>query len=198
MGLHYTLEGEQYDDDFIVLDLDDKFDVILGLSWLRRYEPKVRWQHRSVKMPAACSSDGHLMNVMERPEACGCTASESDGLTCGTVDSTTAQYHTVTTNHTVEEAAGGCADAQAAPKVHYSNKSSGSGHGRTPSGRHPSNKKPVANTRQHDDPRSAGESIVEDIAMVAQPQLEDVEGISPHVLEERNPQELHAERTGSQ
>ena len=61
-----TLEGEQYDDDFIVLDLDDKFDVILGLPWLRRYEPRVSWQHRSVKMPAACASDGHLMNVMER------------------------------------------------------------------------------------------------------------------------------------
>ena len=29
--IHYTLEDLQYDDDFIVLDLDDKFDVILGL-----------------------------------------------------------------------------------------------------------------------------------------------------------------------
>ena len=73
VGIHYTLEGEQYDDDFIVLDLDDKFDVILGLPWLTRYEPRVSWQHRSVKIPAACSSDGHLMNVMERPQACGCT-----------------------------------------------------------------------------------------------------------------------------
>ena len=24
VGIHYTSEGEQYDDDFIVLDLDDK------------------------------------------------------------------------------------------------------------------------------------------------------------------------------
>lgn len=31
VGIHYTLEGKQYEDDFIVLDLDDKFDVILGL-----------------------------------------------------------------------------------------------------------------------------------------------------------------------
>ena len=31
VGIHYTLEGEQHDDDSIVLDLDDKFDVILGL-----------------------------------------------------------------------------------------------------------------------------------------------------------------------
>ena len=35
VGIHYTLESEQYDDDFIVLDLDDKFDFILGLPWLR-------------------------------------------------------------------------------------------------------------------------------------------------------------------
>ena len=41
VGIHYTSEGEQYDDDFIVLDLDDQFDIILGLPWLRRYEPKV-------------------------------------------------------------------------------------------------------------------------------------------------------------
>ena len=54
VGLHYTLEGKGYDDDFIVLDLDDKFDVILGLPWLRKYEPWISWQHRIVKMPAAC------------------------------------------------------------------------------------------------------------------------------------------------
>ena len=41
LRIHYTLEGERYDDDFIVLDLDDKFDVILGLPWLRRYNPRV-------------------------------------------------------------------------------------------------------------------------------------------------------------
>ena len=40
---HYTLKGEQYDDDFIVLDLYDKFDVILRLPWLRKYEPRVIW-----------------------------------------------------------------------------------------------------------------------------------------------------------
>ena len=81
---HCTLEYLQYNDDFIVLDLDDKFDVILGLPWIRRYKPRVSWQHQTVKMPATCSSDGHPMNVLERPQACGCTVSECDGLTCGT------------------------------------------------------------------------------------------------------------------
>ena len=45
VGITYTLKGVQYNDDFIILDLDDKFDVILGLPWLRRYEPQVSW-HR--------------------------------------------------------------------------------------------------------------------------------------------------------
>ena len=62
------------------------------------------------------------MNVLDRPHACGCTASECNGLTRDTVASTTAQDHIVTANDTVEEAAGGYADAQAAPKVHHSNK----------------------------------------------------------------------------
>ena len=141
VGFHYTLEDLQYNDDFIVLDLEDKFDVILGLLWLRRYEPRVSWQHRIVKMHVTCSLYGHLMNFLELPQACECTASECDGLTCGTVVSTTAQDHSVTTNHTVKEAAGGCVDAQAAPKVHHSNKSSGSGYSSTPSGRHPGIKK---------------------------------------------------------
>ena len=136
-----------------------------------------------MKMPATCSSDDHLMNALERPQACGCTVSECDGLTCGTVVSTTARDHSVTTNHIVEEAADGCADAQAALKFHHSNKSSGSVHGCTPSGRHLSKNKPVAHKGQHDDPRLAGDSIVEDLAVVALPQLEDVEGVSPHILE---------------
>ena len=32
VGFHYTLEDLQYNDDFIVLNLEDKFDVILGLA----------------------------------------------------------------------------------------------------------------------------------------------------------------------
>ena len=48
VGIHYTLIGEQYDDDFIVLNLGDRSDVILGLPWLRRYAPRLICQQRSV------------------------------------------------------------------------------------------------------------------------------------------------------
>ena len=71
VGITSTLKGVQYNDDFIILDLDDKFDVMLGLPWLRRYEPRVSWHRRIVDMPVNCSSDGHLMNAMERPLTCG-------------------------------------------------------------------------------------------------------------------------------
>ena len=98
VGVHYTLEDEQYDDDFIVLDLDDKFDVILGLPWLRRYEPRLSWQHRSLTIPATCSSYNHLMKVLERPQLCGCTASDCDEPTCSTVVSTTVQDRSVDDN----------------------------------------------------------------------------------------------------
>ena len=212
--IHYTLEGDEYDDDYIVLDLDDKFDVILGLPWLRKYEPRVSWQHRSVQMPAACSSDGHLMNILERPQACGCPTSECDGLTCGTVVSTTAQDLSVVSHYTEEQASDDCAEAQVASKddcaesqvaspvrhskrsseqeqelddcaeaqvasqVRHSRNSSGQGHGFALSGRNPV---PVAQRGQHDEPRLTGESTVEVQAVVAQPQLEEVnpEGESP-------------------
>lgn len=137
VGIHYTLEDEQYDDEFIVLDLDEKFDVILGLPWLRRYDPRVNCQHRFVKMTFACSSDGHLKNVFESPQACGCTAIECDGLTCGTVVSTTVQDFRVANHYTVEKYTGVCADVHASPKVHHSNKSSGPGHGCMPRVQHP-------------------------------------------------------------
>ena len=46
VGLHYALQGKRYDDDFIVLDLDETFDVILALPWLIKYEP---WTAGSIK-----------------------------------------------------------------------------------------------------------------------------------------------------
>ena len=50
----------------------------------------------------------------------------------------------------------------------------------------PRKNKSFVQIRQHGYPRSTEESTVEDryLNVVAQPQSEDVEGISPHVLEE--------------
>ena len=145
--IHNTLEGKQYDDKVIVLDLDEKFNIILGLAWLRKYEPGVSWQHRSVKIHTACSSDGHLMNVMKRPQVCRCTANEYDGLTSDTVASPTAQDLSVVDHYTVEQAPDGCTEVQAAPRVHHSIKSSGPGHGCMPSWQHPRLNEPIIQGR---------------------------------------------------
>ena len=48
-----------------------------------------------------------------------------------------------------------------------------------PTGHYPHKKKTVARDRQHGNPISTGESIVEDLAVVAQPQLEEIERICP-------------------
>ncbi|CAI5738229.1 unnamed protein product [Peronospora farinosa] len=163
VGIHYTLEGKKYDDDFIVLDLDDKFDVILGLPWLRRVHKRV-----SVLRVSVIGS-------------------------CGSVASTTAQELSVTDSHTVEQDAGGCAQAQAAPKVHHSSKSSGSGHECSLRGQHSPMSKLFAQKRQHGNPRSTGELNVENLAVVAPPQLEEVDGTSSIEPAGISPQEIITE-----
>ena len=55
-----------------------------------------------------------------------------------------------------------------------------------PSRKHPRKNKQVVQNRKHGHPRSTGESTVEDqsLTVVVQLQSEDVEGMSPDVLEE--------------
>ena len=64
----------------------------------------------------------------------------------------------------------------------------------TPSGRH-SKTIPVAPKGQHDDPRSSRESTVKDPTVIAQSHSEDVNGIRPHVLEEKSPEIVNVEVT---
>ena len=151
VGISHTLKEVQYDDDFIVLDLDDKFDIILGLPWLRRYEPQVIRHRRSVDMTAACSPEGHLMNVLEHPPPYGFTTSTCDGLTCFSVVSMIAQNCNVSNHHILEQVPGDCTETQKAPEAHHSNKSSGPGNGCLLSGQHADNSQPIANNCQYED-----------------------------------------------
>ena len=48
--IHYTLQDKELNDEFIVLDLDDKFDVILGMPWLSTQHPTVDWSTRSLDL----------------------------------------------------------------------------------------------------------------------------------------------------
>ena len=148
VGICYTLKEVQYHDDFIVLDLDDKFDVILGLPWLRRYEPQVSWNRRSVNMPADCSSDVHPMNVLELPPPCGCTTSKCTGLMCGSVVSTD---HKMNNHHIAKQDSGDCITMQEPPKDHLSNKLIGTAHGCLLNIQHPDHDQPIANDGQYRD-----------------------------------------------
>ncbi|KAF1324315.1 putative polyprotein, partial [Globisporangium splendens] len=38
------------EDEFILLDLDDKFDIILGMPWLKRYQPSIDWMNMKISV----------------------------------------------------------------------------------------------------------------------------------------------------
>ena len=85
------------------------------------------------------------MYAMERSLTCGCTASECDGLTCGSVVSTTAHGHSVSDRHTMKPDSGDCIEMQAASKVYYPSESIGLGHGCSRKSQAPSEHEPIAN-----------------------------------------------------
>jgi hypothetical protein len=180
----------------------------LGLPWLRRYDPWVSWRRRSVKMPAALTSNGHLMSALSRPHARGCVESESDGLTRHTVVSTIAQGCDKRVRFIVEPAAGGCAETQAEPKTSHENKSHESSATCAPSGshcvetprankshescgrclprgqHHDKKKSTSAARRQSRQSFSAGVPIEVDLAAVAPLQLEGPAFIRPQEVTE--------------
>ncbi|KAF1316786.1 reverse transcriptase, partial [Globisporangium splendens] len=49
------------EDEFILLDLDDKFDLILGMPWLKRFQPSIDWM--KVKISVDKSHDADLSCV---------------------------------------------------------------------------------------------------------------------------------------
>jgi hypothetical protein len=46
--LTYSVNDYEGTDSFFLLDLDDRFDVILGMSWLIRHQPIINWANQSV------------------------------------------------------------------------------------------------------------------------------------------------------
>ncbi|KAF1318878.1 Gag protein, partial [Globisporangium splendens] len=38
------------EDEFVLLDLDDKFDTILGMPWLKRYQPSIDWMNVKISV----------------------------------------------------------------------------------------------------------------------------------------------------
>ncbi|GMF28543.1 unnamed protein product [Phytophthora fragariaefolia] len=45
-ALHASALEASKIEPFIVLDMDDRYDLILGMPWLAKHEPSIDWQHR--------------------------------------------------------------------------------------------------------------------------------------------------------
>ncbi|KAF1313449.1 reverse transcriptase, partial [Globisporangium splendens] len=75
--LRVTHDGRQMEGDFIWLDLDDKFDVILGMPWLKKYQPIIDWNQQSISYPAV------KRNKANRPSARNAlSVNEHDARVC--------------------------------------------------------------------------------------------------------------------
>ncbi|KAF1319498.1 Pol protein, partial [Globisporangium splendens] len=75
--LRVTHDGRQMEGDFIWLDLDDKFDVILGMPWLKKYQPIIDRNQQSTSYPAM------KRNKVNRPSARNAlSVNEHDAKVC--------------------------------------------------------------------------------------------------------------------
>ncbi|DBA01900.1 TPA: hypothetical protein N0F65_005089 [Lagenidium giganteum] len=50
--LCYGFDGFEAEDEFLAIAMDAKFDVILGMPWLRRHRPVIDWLNNSVDVNA--------------------------------------------------------------------------------------------------------------------------------------------------
>ncbi|KAF1336587.1 Pol protein, partial [Globisporangium splendens] len=75
--LRVTHDGRQMEGDFIWLDLDDKFDVILGMPWMKKYQPIIDWNQQSISYSAM------KRNKANRPSARNAlSVNEHDARVC--------------------------------------------------------------------------------------------------------------------
>jgi hypothetical protein len=51
ISLNLSFTGFKGKDKFIILDLDERFDLILGMPWLTRYSPRIDWSLQSLSFP---------------------------------------------------------------------------------------------------------------------------------------------------
>ncbi|KAE9339754.1 hypothetical protein PR003_g10857 [Phytophthora rubi] len=59
--VRFSYREKKFVDELIVFDLDDKFDVVLGMPWLERHDPVIDWTKRTmVHFGSSCAtvSDG--------------------------------------------------------------------------------------------------------------------------------------------
>ncbi|KAK1931856.1 hypothetical protein P3T76_012788 [Phytophthora citrophthora] len=72
--VRFSYKRRTFVEDLIVLDLDDKFDLVLGMPWLARHDPVINWEKRTLvrfNNIRATESDGPVSATHAPDGACG-------------------------------------------------------------------------------------------------------------------------------
>ncbi|GMG15238.1 unnamed protein product [Phytophthora fragariaefolia] len=97
-------EEKKFVDELIVLDLDDKFDMVLGMPWLARHDPVIDLAKRTIvrfRSSGATESDGPVGAAHAPRGACGTPAEAARGAAASDLSA-----RTLTTKRVVREKCG--------------------------------------------------------------------------------------------
>jgi len=81
--LHLDYGPYSSTDEYVVLDLDDHMDVVLGMPWLETNEPTIDWKKKSIVEEKSASAEISICSLIEPDSQSAITEHEakSDGLT---------------------------------------------------------------------------------------------------------------------
>ncbi|GMF47078.1 unnamed protein product [Phytophthora fragariaefolia] len=97
----FSYEEKKFVDELIVLDLDDKFDMVLGMPWLARHDTVIDWAKRTIvrfRSSGATESDGPVGAAHALRGACDPPAEAARGAAASDLSS-----RTLTTERGVRE-----------------------------------------------------------------------------------------------
>ncbi|GMF49921.1 unnamed protein product [Phytophthora fragariaefolia] len=97
----FSYEEKKVVDELIVLDLDDKFDMELGMQWLARHDPVIDWAKRTIvrfRSSGATESDGPVGTAHAARGACDPPAEAARGAAASDLSA-----RTLTTERVVSE-----------------------------------------------------------------------------------------------
>uniref|UniRef100_H3H8I5 Reverse transcriptase n=1 Tax=Phytophthora ramorum TaxID=164328 RepID=H3H8I5_PHYRM len=73
--VRFSYQEKEFVDELIVLELDDKLDMVLGMPWLARHDPVIDWTKRTIvrfgSSSSATESDGPVGAAHAPRGACG-------------------------------------------------------------------------------------------------------------------------------
>ncbi|GMF64252.1 unnamed protein product [Phytophthora fragariaefolia] len=97
----FSYEEKKFVDELIVLDLDDKFDMVLGMPWLARHDPVIDWAKRTIvrfRSSGATENDGPVGAADTPRGACDPPAEAARGAAASDLSA-----RTLTTERVIRE-----------------------------------------------------------------------------------------------